>query len=329
MLALSSPSGAQVTGGVERTQHISLSKGWNAVFFEVEPTDVLPSKVFAGLPVDKAATLFENPVTNQFVTDSTIDLSKSSGWGIWYAAGLPESFLKSLDEIHGNRAYLVHAKEACLLKILGRVSPEQVRWKSDAYNFVGFPVRSPGGPTFGQFFAGSSAHQGQNIYRLVNGRWKKVLQPTNEAMRSGEAFWIFCDGGSDYQGPLGVETSTRVGLVVGRGEAELILRNDSPHPLSPTIEHVSGSTPPVPLSIVVDSVGDPANPVAQIGVPMPAGAWKQDLPSLEVGGAISTPFEARLAEMLQPEQASLLKITTDLGTEVWVPVRGYRDDLDD
>lgn len=327
LVLLASPLSAQSDKGLQRTQSISLGKGWNAVFLEVEAVDTKPMKTFAGLPVDKVATLFENPVSNQFVSDSAIDLSKSSGWGIWYADDRPESFLGTLDSIHGNRAYLVHATEACTWKATGAVAMLQVDWKPDAYNFVGFPVKTPGGPSFAEFFAGSPAHQGQTIYRLVGGRWKKVIQPAAEFMRSGEAFWVFCDGRSDYQGPLRVETPSRRGLVLGRDPVELTLRNTCPHPIHPTIESVSSTG--LPLSIVVRSYGSPTAPVASVGVPMPSGSWVQNLPPLEVAAGIATPFQLRLPEMLQAQQSSLLKITTDLGTEAWVPVRGFRDDLDD
>jgi hypothetical protein len=33
--------------------------------------------------------------------------------------------------------------------------------------------------------------------------------------------------------------------------------------------------------------------------------------------------------MLKSKQGSLLKVTTDLGTEAWVPVNGFRDDTGD
>ena len=104
---------AEQSVGHRRTQELALSAGWNAVFLEVEPLDDSPAKVFAGLPVDKVATLFGHPASNQFVTDPGVDLFKATGWGVWYAPGLPEAFLKSLGAINGNRAYLVHATAAC------------------------------------------------------------------------------------------------------------------------------------------------------------------------------------------------------------------------
>ena len=315
--------------GHQRTQEIQLRKGWNAVYLEVDPTNDAPATVFSGVPVDKVATLFKNPSNQEFVTDPGIDLGKAQGWGVWYAPELPEAFLKSLDAIDGNRAYLIHAKSDCQWRPTGRVTGDAVTWQPDAFNFIGFPVAAAGGPTFAQFFAGSKAHKNQTIYRLANGRWKQVLQPTAETMRSGEAFWIYCKGSSDYQGPLRVQTTGLGGLVLGQGPVNLTLRNEAPHPLTPTIQHVPGDVSPLPLSILIKTYGDPNAPVKTVPVNMAAAAWQQAVPTLEIAGALEIPFQCRTGELLRPLQGSLLKITTDLGTETWVPVSGRRDDLGD
>lgn len=321
---------ARAEAGPQRVQEIALSAGWNAVYLAVQPVDSAPEKVFAGLPVDTVASLFENPVSNQFVTDPSVDLFKSQGWGVWYAPGKPEAFLKSLDGVLGNRAYLIHAKSACSWKATGSALMPAVTWRPDAYNFVGFGVRSQGGPTFGQFFAPSKAHVGQAIYRLSEGRWRKVLQPSAETMKAGEAFWIYTKGASDYQGPLAIETSSRSGLVLSRGADELIFRNACGHPLSPAIQQVPGTDDSaLPLSFVVKTFGNAKQPVAATPVPMPAGAWEQALPPLEASTAIAVPMVCRTSELLKPKQGSLLKVTTDLGTEAWVPVNGFRDGTND
>lgn len=318
---------AAAGSGHRRIQEIPLKAGWNAVFLEVEPADPAPAKVFAGLPVDKVATLFQSPVTNQFVTDPGVELFKGQGWGVWYAPGTPEAFLKSLDAINGNRAYLIHAKSACQWRAGGDALLPATEWRADAFNFVGFPVSATGGPTFGQFFAGSKAHKDQAIYRLAEGRWKKVLQASAEAMKSGEAFWIFCKGPSDYQGPIRVETDTRSGLILGASGSRIVLRNETPHPLTPEVHHLAGDGPALPLSIMIRTVGDPASPIRSVPAEMPAGPWQQPLPPLETGGAVAVPFECRGGAMSRPRQTSLLKVTTDLGTETWIPVIGIRGDL--
>lgn len=330
LLAMAPCGHAQEEGaGHKRTQEIALKAGWNAVYLEVQPMDPSPTKVFSGLPVDKVATLFESPATNQFVTNPGVDLFEGRGWGVWYAPSQPEAFLKSLDAIDGNRGYLVHATKDCQWRAAGQVKGGALKWQPDAFNFVGFSMASSGGPTFAQFFAGSKAHRGQKIYRLVDGRWKLVAASGAEAMRGGEAFWIYCKGSSDYQGPLRVETALSQGLQLGRGSAKVILRNDCPHPLASTVEHVVGDGPPVPLSILVRAYGNPSAPVTPVAANMPSGAWSQALPSLEIGAALAIPMECRNGEMTRARQGSLLKITSDLGSETWVPVTGYRSDLED
>jgi hypothetical protein len=330
LLAMALCGHAQEEGaGHKRTQEITLKTGWNAVYLEVQPIDPSPAKVFSGLPVDKVATLFESPATNQFVTNPGVDLFEGRGWGVWYAPSQPEAFLKSLDAIDGNRGYLVHATKDCQWRAAGQVKGGALKWQPDAFNFVGFSMASSGGPTFAQFFAGSKAHRGQKIYRLVDGRWKLVAASGAEAMRGGEAFWIYCNGSSDYQGPLRVETALSQGLQLGRGSAKVILRNDCPHPLASTVEHVVGDGPPVPLSILVRAYGNPSAPVTPVAANMPSGAWSQALPSLEIGAALAIPMECRNGEMTRARQGSLLKITSDLGSETWVPVTGYRSDLED
>lgn len=310
-----------------RVQEIALQPGWNAVFLEVDPLDTAPAAVFTGVPVEQVATYFPGPGPTQFVSNAAIDLSKDHGWGVWYAPDRPEAFLKSLDAIYGGLPYLIKSSRSFQWKVSGYTKTTTIRWKPDSYNFAGFPVLASGSPTFGEFFAGSKAHAGQAIYRLVNNSWRRVNQPSGEAMRSGEAFWIYTKGSSDFQGPLRAELSLQQGLVIGRGRAGLVIRNEAPHPLSPRIEHVPGEGPPVPLSIVFRSIGDSAAPVKPVSMELPGSAWAQDLPALEKAGSLAVPFECRAAEMSAAYQSSILKITSDIGTVTWVPVLGIRDDL--
>jgi hypothetical protein len=60
---------------------------------------------------------------------------------------------------------------------------------------------------------------------------------------------------------------------------------------------------------------------------MSQDAWTQDLPPLEAEGAVAVPLQLQ-AELLEREQhESLLKVTSDLGTVIWVPVTSVREDL--
>ena len=317
-----------VDPSIERTQVIELNKGWNAVYLEVAPLDASPAKVFASLPVDMAAVFFAgNTVSEQYITNPGINLSKAKGWGMWYSKDRAESFLSTLGGIYGQQAYLVHAKSAVRWNLTGNVNPSNVRWRPNAYNLVGFGVRTQGAPSFGEYFADSEAHKQQPIYRLVNDTWKKVTQPDAEAMRSGEAFWIYCKNGSTYQGPMGVELPLEQGVTLAGRSSSFTLRNQSSHPITATLERVSVGSAELPVSILLTAYGDPANPVKTVAVEKPASPWTQDLPTLEKGAAIAVPLKARSLEMTQSRQVGLLKITTDMGTETWVPMYGSRPDL--
>lgn len=307
---------------------VDLRKGWNAVYLEVEPASSSPEAVFGSIPVDIVATYFASKTSVQFVTDPGTDLFRNLGWAVWYAADRPDAFLTTLDAVYGRRAYLVHAQRDHRWNVKGTVLPEETIWRPDSFNFVGFQVASPGAPSFAQFFGGSKAHRHNKIYRLADGAWRRVTRPDAEPMKSGEAFWIFCEGASAYQGPLDVQTRLRKGLLLVDGATDdLIVRNDSDFPITATVEHVTPLSESVPLSVKVRVVGDPAAPVRSGAAPKPSGKWTQTLPVLEGRRALRIPFETRRAEMGQAVHASLLKITTDLGTESWVPVIGYRSDL--
>src|SRR5437667_8818882 len=188
-----------------RTQTIQLHQGWNAVFLEVYPPNSDPGLLFASTPVDIAASYYAHASSAQFIARPGSEMFKKAGWGVWYAGNRPDAFLKTLYSIYGQQAYLIHSTRDYTWSITGAVTPAAARWQPNAFNFVGFSVNSPGAPTFAQFFGGSLAHNHNRIYRLSNGAWRQVLDPSAETMQSGEAFWIYCNGNSGYQGPLQVE----------------------------------------------------------------------------------------------------------------------------
>lgn len=314
---------------MKRQQIISLTEGWNAVFLEVEPLDAAPEKVFAGQPVDIVAAYFPPAAPLQFVTNPGSQLFKGLGWGVWYAEDRPDAFLKTLNAIYGNQAYLIHTTRAFEWRVDGMVTLARTKWQPDSFNLTGFGVKKQGAPSFGEFFAASPAHRNQAIYRLEQNVWRKVLNPAAEVMRSGEAFWIYCSGGSEYQGPLSVEAlNGKSMLEVSPGDT-IILRNHTSHPVTPHMEHLTGQTSPVPLSIQVRVLGANSEEIVKYAAAKkPAQQWEQAMPPLEAGGRLALPFTARTAEMTAAEQVSLLKFSTDMGTEIWVPVLGRREDLE-
>jgi hypothetical protein len=307
-------------------QTVSLEAGWNAVYLEVMPTNSSANALLAGTPIDTVVSHFDSPSFSQFATSPNANMLSEMGWGIWYAPDRPDAFLGTLQRIQGKRAYLIHATKAFVWRVAGTVEPPQVMWVPDAYNFVGFGVDEQAAPTFAQFFAGSKAHANLQIYRLVRGEWRKVTDPASTVMKAGEAIWVYCSGSSEYQGPIRVEAQAITGLNVGGQVTDMVLRNETDHPVALTIRHVALDAPPVPLSVVVQVVGNPDNPVQDRTGHLNAGET-QAMPPLEAGGSIRVPLIARLAEMSEVYHYSLLAITTDMGTITRIPVYAIREDL--
>lgn len=314
--------------GITRVQSIDLQPGWNAVHLEIDPLVSKPENLFADVPVDVVAAYIPAKSSAQFIKNPSANLLSVYGWAVWYAPGRSDDFLSSLFAIQGARSYLIHATTNTSLQIEGTIAPEEFRWIPNAYNYVGFSVRDPGGPTFQEFFSGSPAHNHNKIYRLVDGTWRQVLDPGSTAMRSGEAFWIYCDGHSDYTGPLEVSVPSVLGLVLSsKSGSEITMRNRMSHPLDVTVEHIVHETAPVPMALVMQGYDQDARGLRTLSMGLGSGAWTHSLPDFQPGKALRLPLEVILQEMTPGTRYSILKISTDLGTETYLSVTATRDDM--
>jgi hypothetical protein len=313
--------------GTLRTQALALAKGWNAVWLEVEPEAATPEEIFAGKPVDIVAA-YTLPVSEaQFANNPTVNVQTLAGWAVWYAPHRADAPLSRLGRLNGNKGYLIHALEPATLEIRGSVLMADVRWTPNCYNLVGFSVQTPGGPTFKQFFQGAPAHNHNRIYRLVNGTWRQVLAPDVETLRAGEAFWIYCEGASDYPGPLQVTCSAKVGVCLTEtGASNVSFLNRTAHPLAFTLEQVTDGNSGVPMTALVKTYKE--NVVGQAGdapVDFPAGPWSQVFPEYESGTGVTLPLALRPQGLAKGTYTSLLKVTTDLGSVKYVPVTAVKE----
>lgn len=307
--------------GLVRTQVVDLLPGWNAVYLEVDPVESDPASLFAGTPVDVVAT-HAMPVTpSQFVENPSADMLKAYGWSVWYAPSRPDAFLSTLFGLYGAKPYLVHAATNASITVEGTEALRRLSWSPNAYTFTGFPVASPGGPTFAEYFAGSADHLPLRVYRLVNGTWRKVVDPSATVMRAGEACWIYTEGRSDYQGLLEVTTPSPLGVMVSdKGGSEVVFRNLAPHPISFEVEHRTDPDRPVALSVPVQALDESAPGLRTLTYNFPAGNWVQAFPTLEAGEAVRLPLDLRLREASSGAAFSTLIVRTDLGTLTYLPV---------
>lgn len=304
----------------KRVQTLQLHQGWNSVYLEIAPTNSDPGLLFTNSAIDVVATHFPADQSVEFVQNPGTIRWNKDGWGVWYAPRRPDAFLSTLFTIFGHRSFLIHAEQECTLNIVGKVSLEPVRWKSDSFNHVGFGLDAVSPPTFQKFFGGSPAHRNYRIYRLIDDKWSLVLDPVRTFMRSGEAYWVYCTGGSDYQGPLSVQCDTGDGLAfLGQGTHGLTFANNSLDPMSVTAQ-LSDDT--VPLRYVAKAIF--SNRVESVALDLPP---VYQLNTLEPGGQAGLRLQAKMEALSQTGQSTLLKISTDGGVVIWVPVGARRQDI--
>ena len=313
-----------------RTQTVALEKGWNAVWLEVQPEAASPADVFNGAQVDIVAGYVKPVSEAQFVRDTAVNVQSLAGWNVWYAPHRADAPLSRLHGMGAGMGYLVHALEAAQVQVRGTVPGAGLRWTSNRFNLVGFTVAPQGGPTFRQLFEASAAHDHNRIYRLANGVWRQVLQPDAEAPRPGEAFWIWCGGGSNWQGPLNVKANSPAGMVLAGGaQAGLEFANASKVPLTFTMSLVvDDDNAEIPLAAVIKAVDPEAlgfQAMVDVPIAFPAGAWTQAFPEYNPGNGVLLPLVLRAQDMQPGKHKGLLKVESDLGTVTWIPVHANKE----
>lgn len=197
--------------GIETTQQVPLSTGWNAVWLNVDP--VYTTGAQAGQAID-VADLFTDPSITivatptkpfgsvEFITDPASGFFNRSGWEVWQRT--TELGSNTLSRLFGYRGYLIKSTADVTVNVTGVARYVPHEWEPDSYNLAGFSLHSA--TTFGAFFADiSSSHPVNRIFRLnaATGNWEAV-RPT-DSMNSGEAYWIYCDGRSDWTGSVKVD----------------------------------------------------------------------------------------------------------------------------
>lgn len=307
--------------GPSDTQNIGLRSGWNAVFVHLDPVDPAPAAVFANVPVDKVAAYFPTRTPVEFIQDPASEPWKQPGWRAWFAPGLPEAAISDLHAITGGEAYLVHATAAATWTIEGTVIFRPTRWRADSFNFVGFSVDPANPPTIQGWFAGWTAYLSTTrnlVYTLdTTERWVPVARPTTTVIQPNAAYWVFCPGASDYQGPLsvvlphGVQGRLDFGDV---GESQILkLANNLPHPVDVALTLSPATALPLAYEQRLPELGD----TMRVGLTTP---WR--LGPLERGEAQSLRLVLDRAAMSQPAGAAVLTLSDDVGSLIRIPVTG-------
>lgn len=254
------------------TQTVDLQPGWNAVFLEVVPEDadaetVFNSATFSVSPVERAAMWTGEPDTAQFITDPEQLIPETPGW-LQYrdGAAMDEN---TLNRLLPGRAYVIKLGGSAPVawSISGNTGPKAIRWLPDTFTLTGLPVNpsTAPAPTFERFFAGSPAHAGQRVLRMVNNQWTEVADLSTQTINRGEAYWIFTEGTSEYQGPLNVRLEAGGVLDFGTTATDLTLsvladtaNEDPPRDLMVDLQvtQVTGQPITIPLEYRVSNFTD-------------------------------------------------------------------------
>lgn len=199
---------AFTTGSVAATtQTITLRPGWNAVYLEVQPDERAPATVFRDLPVESVWTWFDRISSVEFIRDPAEGLWAQPGWSV-YAKSPEKAPLTNLYAIFANRAYLIKlgGRQNVTWTVTGAPATDKTLWTADSFNLVGFHVNMANPPTFAEFLSSSPSHAGQPVYRLTpQGVWELIANPVAATIKSGDAYWVYCNGSSTYQSPVNVQ----------------------------------------------------------------------------------------------------------------------------
>ncbi|MEO7794487.1 MAG: hypothetical protein ABIV06_06910 [Thermoanaerobaculia bacterium] len=297
-------------GVAEITQTFVLQPGWNSVFLEVRPEPNDSESVFGGLPLASAWTWNPAGPKVEFIDNPAEQLAPSPQWLGYFPRPRPEFILTNLFAVQANRAYLlkIDGNAPVTWTVTGTPEVQTFRWAPDSFNLVGFPVDPQQQPTFGQYLAPSPAHTSQPIYQLSGGQWQEVVNPYATAIHSGEAYWVFCKGPSDYTGPISIELEGGKGMdfAAGLDRSRVRIRNLSTAPASISLTQLA-SPAPIPLAV---RKFDPDEVEVN---------W----PTLPQTYSLPVPQEGELLIDLAPKRASFG--ATDVGTVIEIKDGfGYR-----
>ena len=295
-------------------QDIELRPGWNAVYVEVEPQDNQLATVFANVPIASVWRWLPTEAGARFIEDPAEGLQNIEGWFAWFPEPRPEAFLSNLFRINANTAYLIHVEgdQTHEITLDGRPLLLPQRWETNRFTLTGLPVAPENPPTFAEYFEPSEAHRDQPVYRLdADGRWR-IVNPSTTPIRSGEAFWIFTEGNSRYQGRLQpvLEQGESIEFAAALDQINLVLRNRSELDGSFLVRRVGSNDMPLSFLNEDPETGDRGWPFLpdQLVIDAPAG----ENVFLELG-AVRRNFTASRMEQV-------LEITDEFGERVLIHV---------
>ena len=315
-----------------KTQTLKLHSGWNAVFLVVHPVPADCNSVFSGMPVESVWAWNRKFSSVQFIQDPGTMFPGQPEWLTWFPKGHPKEFLNNLFSLGGGKVYLIKVEDGSPeinLTIKGKAQTTKKHWYPNSYNLAGFNVDKDNLPAFSEYFSGSAAHSGQPVYKMnTEGEWELIVNPASEKIENGKAYWVKCNGVSDFSGPVEAAFLGSSSIEFGKKlvVAEVIIQNKSKSEKIFIIRLKNSETPPSGEKAVAGNV--------------PLSYWHTDFENqkfqwrkmpaqlnktIKAGGKWTQRFMVRRNDM--PESASpdalfqnLLEIENGAGAKIYMPM---------
>jgi len=309
LLLAARPAEAALT----QAQTFNLRAGWNAIWLELTPQDPDPTAVFQRLPIESVWTFAAVVSSVDFIQNINEPVWNRDRWLVHVPTNRVESLNNNLFKILGHRAYLVKCASATTLNVTGTPRLKFPPWAADAYNFRGFPIDPVAPPTFANFFRFSPAHYNtaqqrlEKMYRLTEtGEW--TLVQVFDQVRSGEAYWVYTSGPSDFIAPLSVAVDYGYGFEFDSTAtaSPLKLRNVGTLARTATVRDIGPATP---LHYRMDTI-----PSRWAPLPSPFAQ------ALGPNGSYELMLAPNFAAHTDALYETILRVTDGLGTRIDVPV---------
>lgn len=262
MVVLSAWLWARPASGQWSQQTVSLSQGWNAIYLQVEPADPRCDIVFADWPVASVSLYNMVRTAMQYVENPDEPLDIDSEFMTWIP-GLPAG-ANALNTVIAGQSYLIFATTACQRILTGRPAVPRIEWLpgTNVYNLVGF--RQNGTAKFGSYLAGAGFNASKVAVYSVGGTNARPTPNTvggfsggfsTIPIEQGKAYFISCDKGSSFSGPVKVYPAGTGGLIFPTNSAyqTVRLKNENGSPLTVTLALTnsvaapSGAVPVLPV----------------------------------------------------------------------------------
>lgn len=216
--------------GQQVEQNIRLEKGWNAVFFEVDPEPPDAVVVFAGLNVRSVWVMDPAHVNRASDCPDGSDCltATSTGWRVWFPPDVPQHVISSLRVLRGGRSYMIEMGGPADLVLRGPPNSAVTGWRR-GFNLTGFHVVSDPSatPTFADYLAPSAAHRGVAVFQLESDGTLTQVQTETQRIVPHEAYWVEAQKHAVYDGPLRIDARSLRGvdLLGGMTEHRLGIEN--------------------------------------------------------------------------------------------------------